>query len=211
MSKKKTIKLERIIPNPNNPRKISKEDFQKLQNSIRDFPKMMRLRPMVVESRENMVLLGGNQRREAMVKLGYTEVPEDWIAYADDFTEEERKRFIITDNNSFGEWDWKMLEDGYDLVDLEEWATKIPMDKLVDNMDEEEDVIEFEQSLQIQPPKEYILIMADPNSEEWEEIKQRLKLRIVRRGGYKKGSAFDATSLERVLEWDDFKKRYDEQ
>jgi hypothetical protein len=50
--------------------------------------------------------------------------------------------------------------------------------------------------------------MAEPNSEEWEELKEVLKLKMVRRGGYKKGSAFDAVSLERVLNWNDFKERY---
>ena len=50
--------------------------------------------------------------------------------------------------------------------------------------------------------------MAEPNSEDCEEIKELLKLKMVRRGGYKEGSAFDAVSLERVLNWNDFKKRY---
>ena len=49
--------------------------------------------------------------------------------------------------------------------------------------------------------------MAEPNSVEWEELKETLKLRMVRRGGYKKGSAFDAIALERVLKWNDLKER----
>ena len=57
-------------------------------------------------------------------------------------------------------------------------------------------------------PKEYILIMAEPNSIEWEEIKEKLQLQIVRRGGYKKGSIFDKPSIERVINWEDFKQRY---
>jgi hypothetical protein len=50
--------------------------------------------------------------------------------------------------------------------------------------------------------------MADPNSEDWEDLKNVLKLKMVRRGGYKEGSSFDAISLERVLNWADFKNRY---
>ena len=49
--------------------------------------------------------------------------------------------------------------------------------------------------------------MADPNSIEWEELKETLKLKMVRRGGYKKGSGFDAVSIERVITWQDFKNR----
>jgi hypothetical protein len=49
--------------------------------------------------------------------------------------------------------------------------------------------------------------MCEPNSVEWENLKETLKLKIVRRGGYKEGSAFDAVSLERVLLWNDLKLR----
>ena len=76
----------------------------------------------------------------------------------------------------------------------------------IDSLEENEE-IELPQSAQIEPPKEYILIMAEPNSEEWEDLIQTLKLGMVRRGGYKEGSEFDSISLERVLYWNDFKNR----
>jgi hypothetical protein len=72
---------------------------------------------------------------------------------------------------------------------------------------EDGEEIEFEQSVQIEPPQEYILIMADPNSVEWEELKEMLKLKMVSRGGYKKGSPFDASGIERVITWVDLKER----
>ena len=100
-----------------------------------------------------------------------------------------------------------MLTSDWDTEKLEEWGLEVPIDDQIDELEEGEE-IELEQSVQLEPPKEYILIMADPNSVDWEEIKEKLKLKIVRKGGYKKGSAFDAVGLERVLEWNDFKKRY---
>lgn len=87
-----------------------------------------------------------------------------------------------------------------------DWGLDLPIDEKIDNLDENEE-IEFAQSVQLEPPKEYLLIMAEPNSVDWEEIKEMLKLQMVRRGGYKKGSAFDSVGLERVIWWDDFKKR----
>jgi hypothetical protein len=51
--------------------------------------------------------------------------------------------------------------------------------------------------------------MAEPNSVEWEELKETLKLKMVRNGGYKKGSPFESASIERVLWWEDLKKRID--
>jgi hypothetical protein len=89
---------------------------------------------------------------------------------------------------------------------LAEWGLDVP--DPIDTLEEGEE-LELEQSVQLEPPREYIVILADPNSLEWEEIKESLKLKMVRRGGYKEGSPFDALGLERVLWWNDFKERYD--
>ena len=90
---------------------------------------------------------------------------------------------------------------------LEDWGLDIPnLDDQVDELEDGEE-IELPQSVQVEPPKEYILIMAEPNSVDWEDLKETLQLKMVRRGGYKKGSGFDAVSLERVLEWSDLKDR----
>lgn len=42
------MKLSVIKANPNNPRVIKDDKFKKLVNSIKEFPKMMALRPMVI-------------------------------------------------------------------------------------------------------------------------------------------------------------------
>ena len=115
--------------------------------------------------------------------------------------------FIVKDNVSGGEWDWNLLANQYEIDQLDNWGIDVSnIEGRVDDM-EDGDEIEFEQSVQVEPPKEYILIMAEPNSEEWEELKELLQLKMVRRGGYKKGSAFDAAGLERVLNWSDLKER----
>jgi len=101
------------------------------------------------------------------------------------------------------------LANEWNAEDLESWGLDVPIfDEEIDGLEDGEE-IELPQSVQVEPPKEYILIMAEPNSVDWEELKETLKLKMVRRGGYKKGSAFDAVSLERVIEWTDFKNRID--
>jgi hypothetical protein len=191
-----------IKPNPNNPRIIKDDKFKKLVQSIKDFPQMLELRPIVID--ENNIVLGGNMRLKACQELGLKDVP---TIYAKDLTEDQKKEFIIKDNVGFGEWNWDDLANDWDEELLVEWGLDLPIDTKIDNLEEDE-TLEFEQSVQLIPPKEYILIMAEPNSVDWEEIKETLKLKMVRRGGYKKGSAFDAISLERVLNWEDFKNRY---
>ena len=118
------IKLSSIKSNPNNPRLIKDEKFEKLKNSIKEFPKMMELRPMVVNT--DMVVLGGNMRLKALKELGYKEVPNEWIKKADTLTDEEIKRFIIVDNVGFGDHDWDVLANEWDAEQLTSWGLDIP-------------------------------------------------------------------------------------
>ena len=118
------MKLKDIKPNPNNPRVLRDEKFQKLKKSIQEFPKMLSLRPIVID--ENNIVLGGNQRYHALKDLGFTDLDDSCVKYANDLTEEEKKRFIIADNVAFGEWDWETLANDWEVVDLEAWGLEIP-------------------------------------------------------------------------------------
>jgi len=196
------MKINLIKPNSNNPRIIKDDKFKKLVQSIKDFPQMLELRPIVID--ENNIVLGGNMRLKACQELGLKDVP---TIYAKDLTEDQKKEFIIKDNVGFGEWNWDDLANSWDTEQLTEWGLDIPIDQEIDDIQDGEE-IEFEQSLQIEPPKEYILIMAEPNSVDWEDLKEVLKLKMVRRGGYKKESSIgNEVGLERIIWWDDLKKR----
>jgi hypothetical protein len=84
----------------------------------------MALRPMVVN--EDMVVLGGNMRLKALKELGYKEVPDEWVKSAKDLTEDEIRRFIIADNVGFGEHDWEMLANEWNVEELGNWGLDIP-------------------------------------------------------------------------------------
>jgi hypothetical protein len=200
--KAERIKISQVKTNPNNPRLIKDHKFKKLVKSIKEFPEMLEIRPIVVD--KDNIVLGGNMRLRACQEAGLKEV---YILKADQLTEKQQREFIVKDNVGFGEWDWDDLANEWDVDELEDWGLDLPMDVKIDELEDDEE-IELEQSVQLEPPKEYILIMADPNSLEWEEMKEELKLKIVRNGGYKQGSAFDSSSIERVIWWNDFKKRY---
>ena len=195
------VKVDKVKSNPKNPRLIKDDKFKKLVKSIKDFPEMESVRPIVVN--KDMIILGGNMRYKAMIECGYKEVNVEVV----DWSEQKQNEFIIKDNVSYGLNDWDMLANEWDMEQLEDWGMDLPLFDKIDNLEDGEE-IEFEQSVQLIPPKEYILIMAEPNSEEWENIKETLQLKMVRKGGYKEGSAFDAIGLERVLNWDNFKQRY---
>lgn len=118
------MKISDIKPNPSNPRVIKDDKFKKLVQSIKDFPKMMALRPMVVDAHN--IVLGGNMRLKALKELGFTEISEEWVKKADDLSEEEVRRFIIVDNVGFGDHDWEALAAGWDMEELADWGLDIP-------------------------------------------------------------------------------------
>jgi ParB-like chromosome segregation protein Spo0J len=118
------VKINAIKSNPNNPRLIKDDKFHKLVKSIKEFPQMLELRPIVVN--DEMVILGGNMRHKACIEAGLKEVT---IVKAKDLTEEQQKEFIIKDNVGFGEWDWDVLANEWDTESLEEWGLDIPIFK----------------------------------------------------------------------------------
>jgi ParB-like chromosome segregation protein Spo0J len=100
---------------------IKDDKFHKLVNSIKGFPKMLEIRPIVVNA--DMVVLGGNMRLKACKEAGLKEIP---IIFADDLTEEQQKEFIIKDNAGFGEWDWDIIANEWDAEELSDWGLNIP-------------------------------------------------------------------------------------
>ena len=111
-----------IIPNPSNPRIIKDDKFKKLVKSIQEFPQMLELRPIVVDS--NMVVLGGNMRLKACIAAGLKEVP---IIVADQLTDAQKGEFIIKDNVGFGEWDWDLLANEWEPDALIDWGLDLPI------------------------------------------------------------------------------------
>ena len=84
---------------------------------------MMPLRPIVID--ENNIILGGNMRFKALKELGYSKVPESWIKRAEELTEAEKREFIIKDNVGFGEWDWDILSNQWNVDELKSWSLDV--------------------------------------------------------------------------------------
>jgi DNA modification methylase len=144
-----TIDISQVKSNPNNPRVIKDDKFEKLVRSIKEFPKMLEIRPIVVN--DDMIVLGGNMRLKACKAAGLTQVP---IIKASDLTEDEQRQFIIKDNVSGGEWDWDMLANEWDVEQLEEWGLDLPI-KLESELEAVED--DFDAT----PPEEPITVLGD--------------------------------------------------
>ena len=81
---------------------------------------MLKLRPIVVNS--DMVVLGGNMRLKACKEAGLKEV---WVLKADDLTEQQQREFIVKDNVGFGEWDWDVLGNEWNVQQLGDWGLEV--------------------------------------------------------------------------------------
>ena len=125
------IPISKFKQNPDNPRTIKKDQLEKLKRSIKSFPEMMEKRPMVCVTDKDgkMFPLGGNMRLKAIKELGFEEVKKEWVTLADDWTEKQRKEFVVKDNASLGSWDFDALVERWNIDDLDEWGVKVPTSK----------------------------------------------------------------------------------
>ena len=146
------VKISKVKPNETNPRLIKDSKFNKLVKSIKEFPEMLKLRPIVVN--KDMVVLGGNMRLKACKEAGLKDV---WILKADNLTEEQQKEFIVKDNVGFGEWDWDILANEWDAYLLEDWGLDVP--SIDDFTGVEEQEIEFSEYLD--EAHNYVVLLFD--------------------------------------------------
>lgn len=126
-----SVNIGEVKLNPNNPRIIKDEKFKQLVKSIKEFPEMLNIRPIVVN--DDMITLGGNMRLKACKEAGLKKVP---VIKASDLTPEQQREFIIKDNIGYGEWDWAMLANDWGNEDLAEWGLDVPIFDTEPSMDE---------------------------------------------------------------------------
>lgn len=143
-----------ITPNPSNPRVIRDGKFEALVKSIREFPDMAMVRPLII-NQEN-IILGGNQRYMAMKELGFPTVPCQKV----DWSAERQQEFLIKDNINFGEWNWDDLANDFEQQDLSDWGLDLP--KMTEIEEEQEPTIETEK------------ITLEYTTEEYHQVKQAL-------------------------------------
>ena len=139
--KTQKVKLKELTSNPNNPRVMRGNGFEKLLKSLKEFPSMMHARPIVVD--EDGVILGGNMRAQALEELGHKEVE---VYRVTGWSDQQKKEFVIKDNLNFGEWDYDVLANEWEALELESWGLDVWTPEkeidfsLLDNADEVSDM-----------------------------------------------------------------------
>ena len=134
----KVIKLNKVKPNPDNPRFIRDTEYEKLVKSITESSWMLFLRPIIVN--DDMTVLGGNMRLRACKEAGLKEAP---VVKASELTAKQQREFIIKDNVSFGEWNYDTLANEWHEDETDDWGLTLPIDF---NQDEFENDIQGDES-----------------------------------------------------------------
>jgi hypothetical protein len=174
----KVVKINEIKSNPNNPRIIKDDKFKKLVESIKGFPEMANVRPIIVNT--DMIVLGGNMRLKAMREAGWKEAPIQIV----DWDEQKQKEFIVKDNVGFGEWDWDDLANNWDAEELTEWGLNIPNWSLghdINSMSENElDLTEEFNAVGLAADIQRVVFIFD-NKEEAEKYLNNLEIEFTKR------------------------------
>lgn len=128
------MRITELKPNPNNPRKISKTEYEELVISIKEDPKLLNAKPLIID--ENNIIIGGHQRYRACLELGIEDVP---VIRMENLSKRERKKLMIIDNTHNGEFDMDMLaNDNWDIHDLADWG--VNLDFFIPTIDEPEKI-----------------------------------------------------------------------
>ena len=200
-----TIAVADLSLDPSNVRKHSRRNLDAIKASLRKFGQQ---KPIVVDAKG--IVLAGNGTLTAAKELGWTEIQ----IVRTELAGVEATAFAIADNRTAELAKWEdSLSDvikslltagvasddiGFNQMEIDEM---MEADAIMDEVDE----VVHEQSIQVAPDKEYVIIIAE-NESEWDEMVAYFDLKKVRRGGYKEGSAFDAVGTERVLPFKRVKK-----
>jgi hypothetical protein len=120
----KLTAIDKIKPNPDNPRIINKKEYAKLLESIKRDPELLMVKPLVID--KNNVIVGGNQRYDVCNELGMENVP---TIDASMLTPEQIQKFIVIDNTHAGDWDWVQIGKFYNDDQMAMFGLVAPISK----------------------------------------------------------------------------------
>ena len=127
------LPLNKLVPNtgqiadvPKNPRLIRDERFKQLCKSLQE-DDLTGVEPCKVVPFGNMyVVLGGNMRYRALKEIGAKDV--SCIVVPEGTPAKVLRKIVQIDNSQFGEYDWDLIANEWDEVELADWGLELPND-----------------------------------------------------------------------------------
>jgi ParB-like nuclease domain len=184
--------VAQLIPHARNARRHSATQVAEIAGLIREWGWTV---PVLIDEADGII--AGHGRVLAAQQLGIADIP---VVIARGWDDARKRAYMIADNevSSHSTWNKELLR--VELADLDQHGidlTTIGFDA-ADLARQSEDAGDLPQAIQLEPPREYCVVMC-ADLDEWERLKVALSLTPVRRGGYKKGSPLDDVGTQRVV------------
>ncbi len=107
------IDLKKLKLLERNPRTITKTQMEKLKQKLNDKPEFLHKRPILVNVvDEEYQVYAGNQRVRAARKLKWKQIP---CIVSHNLSADEIKEEIVLDNVHYGDHDYEMLANDFDI------------------------------------------------------------------------------------------------
>ena len=156
------MRLSEIKPYKKNAKKHDETQIKNVMQSIKEFGVVQ---PIVVDKTNTIII--GHCRYEAMKRLGYDELQEDWVKVVD-LSEEEAEKLRLLDNKlNESEWDFDLLNDlvpSIDFSDFEiDWGLS---EEQEENTEKERKDVNYNESISV--------VIECANDEEAEETFTKL-------------------------------------
>lgn len=186
--------LSKLVRYAKNARHHKASQIAEIVASMREFGWTI---PLLVDEQD--VIIAGDGRFQAATSLGIAEVP---VLVARGWSDAQKRAYRLVDNQIplNATWNKDLLR--VELTELREQAADLDLELFGfatnDALIRDGGDAELPQAIQLQPAREYAVIMCD-DLDEWERLKVALNLTPVRRGGYRQGSQFDDLGTQRVI------------
>lgn len=159
---------------PKNPRFIKDERFAALKKSIEDDPEMLNLRELVAyDNNGELVVILGNMRYRAMKELGYKDAPVKVLPAETDA--KKLRAYIQKDNIAFGQNDWDLLGNEWDVAELEDFGLQCDF---LDNNESFENLPNIDEDVEapsLNKPSKIVVEIPVELLEKEDEIKDEIK------------------------------------
>ena len=109
---KETFDLRELRENPKNPYPFtgSQDKWEAFKSKLDSNDVFCEANRIAYDSTANNLIIAGNKRAKAFIELGRHEIPKNWVFDCKDWTEEQRREYIVASNKNWGEWAQEILE-----------------------------------------------------------------------------------------------------
>lgn len=192
---------------PKNPRFVRDYRFEATKRSIEESPEMLELRELIVYPYADgrYIVVCGNLRLRACKELGHKEVPCKVLKT--ETTPEKLREYATKDNVNFGENDLDIMQNEWNISELQNWGVEFAPEKKSDEFKERFDAITDDTAIYPLIPKydekHELFIIASSNEVDSNWLRERLgmqRMKSYKTGKVSKSNVIDIKDVRYALE-----------